>query len=197
MTPQDFLIIIVIAIGIVHGGTIARALRSRFPSFKTHAKFASLALLLLFSINSILAVSRLAQPPTLPLSSITSDNLPQSLVDIIGVDGGFASTLAVSVTVLIFVLMRLVKIEGILRYFVLAVSVSTVLLGLIYRFAGSVPDLTQILYYAMYHVGFNAGMFVVLSRECRIGRAVMKAIKSGLHSLFGRIFDGFSSKFRI
>lgn len=199
MAPTDFIVIsvIVLAIGVVHGGAIARALRLRFPSFKTHAKFVSITILLLFSINSILVLHRFGQPHTsIEMSSITLESLPNTLIGLIGMDGGFLSILSISVMVIIFVLTRLVRIEGVLRYFVLAVSAGTIFLSIVYRLLGLVPDGTQILSYAVYHAGFNAGLFLVLSKE-RLGRALLINAKSGMRALVCRLFDALTSKFRI
>lgn len=199
MAPADFVVIsvIVLAIGAVHGGAIARALRSRFPSFKTHVKLVSIALLSLFSINSILVLYRFGQPHTsIEMSSIAPESLPNTVIGLIGLDGGLLSILSISVMVIIFVLSRFVRIEGVLRYFVLAVSIGTIFLSIVYRSLGLVPDGTQILSYAVYHVGFNAGLLLVLSKE-RLGRAILRNVKSGLRALVCRLFDALRSKFRI
>lgn len=189
--------LIVIAIGIVHGAAIARALRSRFPSFKTHAKFVSVALLSLFSINSILALNRFWQPSDeFALSSISAENLPTTLISLIGIDGGLLSTLSISLMAIIFVLTRFTRLEGVLRYFVLAVSAGTILMAIVYRVLGLVPDATQILSYALYHVGFNVGMFFVINKERALGRAVLRGLGSGMRALACKVFEVLRSKFR-
>ena len=63
LAEQNFLITfaIVLGIGLLQGAIMGRGIRNRFPSFKRHARVASLSLLALFSINAIFGVLKFAE----------------------------------------------------------------------------------------------------------------------------------------
>ena len=173
--------IVVLGIGLVQGGVISKALRSKFPRLKKRAKFFSLALLALFGTNAVFSVTSFASPTKISGidSPLETGDFGAWAMSALGLNGGFLSMLSISVTIIIFVLMRLVKLGTKSRYFVLTVSVSVLVINIFYRLSEVVPDFYQIMFYVVYQVGVAGGVFLVASRELHIGRKIFSGMKSG------------------
>src|SRR5262245_22447915 len=167
--------VFVLGIGLVHGGLISKALRARFPRLKDQGKFFSLALLALFGTNAIFSVASFANPTKISGidNPLETGDFGTWAMSTLGLNGGFLSMLSISVTIIIFVLMRFVKLGTKSRYFVLTVSVSVLIINVFYRLSEVVPDFYQIMFYVVYQVGVAAGVFLVASRELRIGRRIL------------------------
>ncbi|HKX81745.1 MAG TPA: hypothetical protein VJL54_05765 [Nitrososphaera sp.] len=172
---------VVLGIGLVQGGVISKALRARFPRLKQHGKFFSLALLALFGINAIFSATSFASPTKMSGfdNPLETGDFGAWAMSALGLNGGFLSMLSISVTIIIFVLMRFVKLGTKSRYFVLTVSVSVLVINIFYRLSEVVPDFYQIMFYVVYQVGVAAGVFLVASRELGFGRRILSGMKSG------------------
>ena len=99
------------AIGMLQGIILGRAILVRFPRLQNNLKKVSISLFVLFFINAILSVPRFASPEKIDLSSIshaTSNGEVASLLFLIfGINTGFLAVLAISVTIMTFVLLKL------------------------------------------------------------------------------------------
>ena len=172
--------VVVPGIGIIQGGIISKALRTRYPDLKKHAKLFSLALLTLFSINAVVSIVHFVNPNMISdeENPVESGDPINWAISLLGLNAGFVSVLSISLTVTIFAFMRLVKLSGISRSFVLSISIGLMILNMIYRVGGLVPDLFQIAFYILYQIGFTAGIFLVASRELGLGGRMLQSITS-------------------
>ena len=87
---------------------MGRGIRNRFPSFKRHARAASLSLLVLFSVNAIFGVIKFAEPTKFSISEFimpaTTDEAFVLILDLVGINTGVGTVVAtfVSITLIIF-----------------------------------------------------------------------------------------------
>ncbi len=155
-------------VGALQGAMLARGVRRRFPSLRSHARAASTILLIVFLAHAILSALRFASPERVNLAGLgtpeTLEGLANIIAQLLGVDGGFWSTLAMLITVSLMLLFRSAELPAIARYFVFAISVITFFLALASRFAGYVPTEFHVAMYSLYHVGIAAGVFLVMRR---------------------------------
>jgi len=160
---------VLIGIGLMQGIVLGRGLRNRFPSLKNSATIVSLILLILFSINAILNVIKFVNPHKISLSNIfISANLDQFgalILNALGLNTGLLSVLSISVTIVIFLLIRITNISGIARYFVLVVSSAVFIVGIINRFTEFAPNTFEVTMYAVYQFGVTAGIFFFTRRK--------------------------------
>ncbi|MDD9826102.1 MAG: hypothetical protein OXU86_04960 [Thaumarchaeota archaeon] len=159
---------VVFLVGALQGGMLARGVRRRFPSLRSHARAASAIMLILLLANATLSALRFAAPERVDLAGLsmpsTPDELAGSAARVLGIDGGFWSTVAILITVTLMLISRAAELPAIARYFVLAISVMTFLVALAARFAGYVPTEFHVAMYSLYHVGIAAGAFLVMRR---------------------------------
>jgi len=164
---------VVFSVGALQGGMLARGVRRRFPSIRSHARAASAIMLILLLANATFSALRFAAPERVDLAGLQTPSTVEELVGtaarILGVDGGFWSTVAILVTVTLMLVSRAAELPSAARYFVLAISVMTFLVALAARFAGYVPTDFHVAMYSLYHVGIAAGAFVVMRRGPRRG----------------------------
>ena len=103
-------------IGIFQGWILGRAILQRFPRLQNHVKTVSITLFILFLANAILSVPRFASPEKIDLANISagsSGEFVSLLFLIFGMNTGFLTVLAISVTVMTFVLLKFTQIHGV------------------------------------------------------------------------------------
>lgn len=171
LAQENFLIsfAIVLGIGIFQGAILARGIRARFPSLKRHARAASIILLILFSINAIANVLKFAIPTKFSASEIimptTAEEGFDLLINVLGLNAGFLTVIAIFVTLTIIVFLRFAEISRPFQYFIFSISVIMLILAIIGRFTDYVPTVFQLLMYAFYQFGLTLGIFIVSRRK--------------------------------
>jgi membrane-associated HD superfamily phosphohydrolase len=168
---ENFLIsfAIVLGIGIFQGAILARGIRARFPSLKRHARAASIILLILFLSNAIANVFKFVIPTKFSVSDIMTPTTPEEgfelLINVLGLNAGFFTVIAMFVTITIIVFLRFTEIWRPFQYFIFSLSVIMLILAFVGRFTDFVPTVFQILMYAFYQFGLTLGIFVVSRRK--------------------------------
>ena len=171
LAEENFLIsfAVVFGIGILQGAVLAKGMRTRFPSLKRHARAASVILLILFSIYAITNVFKFAIPTKFSVSEIRAPTTPEEglelLLNILGLNAGFFTVIAMFVTITIIVFLRFAEISRPFQYFIFGISVIMLILAMLGRFTDYVPTVFQILMYAFYQFGLTLGIFVVSRRK--------------------------------
>ena len=171
LVEENFLIsfAIVFGIGIFQGAILAKGIRTRFPSLKRHARAVSIALLILFSTNAIVNVFKFAIPQKFSVSEImtptTTEEGFELLINVLGLNAGFFTVIAMFVTVTIIVFLRFAEISRPIEYFIFSISVIMLILVVVGRFTDYVPTVFQILMYAFYQFGLTLGIFMVSRRK--------------------------------
>ncbi|HUT06117.1 MAG TPA: hypothetical protein VMW74_05455 [Nitrosopumilaceae archaeon] len=155
-------IIIAFGIGLLQGIILGRAILVRFPRLQNNLKKVSISLFVLFFINAILSVPRFASPEKIDLSSIsqaTSSGEVASIVFLIlGINTGFLAVLAISVTVMTLVLLKMTHISGTAKGFVLFFSLLILLLTGLSRFTDLTPSTFEVFLYFLYQLGLTIGI---------------------------------------
>ncbi|MFB5610461.1 MAG: hypothetical protein ACE5RT_01510 [Nitrosopumilaceae archaeon] len=171
LAEENFLIsfAVVLTIGVFQGAILAKGIRARFPSLKRHAKAASVLLLILFSINAIANVFKFAIPTKFSVSEIMAPTTPEEgfelLLNVLGLNAGFFTVIAMFVTITIIVFLRFIEVWRPFQYFIFSVSVIMLILAFLGRFTDFVPTVFQILMYAFYQFGLTFGIFLVSRRK--------------------------------
>ena len=171
LAEQNFLVTfaIVLGIGLLQGAVLGRGIRNRFPSFKRHARAASLSLLALFSINAALSVMKFAEPTKLSISEFiipaTTDEVFLLVLDLVGVNTGVGTVIATFVSITLIVFLRFADIPNIARYFIFVLSSIVLIISLLGKFTDFVPTTFQIMIYAFYQFGITLGIFFVTRRK--------------------------------
>ena len=102
--------------GIFQGIILGRAILLRFPRLQNHVKTVSISLFFLFLANAILSVPRFASNEKIEISNVLQANDPNEIISLLflvfGLNVGFLAVLAISVTVMMFVLLKLAHIHG-------------------------------------------------------------------------------------
>jgi len=160
---------VVIGIGLLQGAIIGRGIRSRFPSFKKHARAASTILLAFFSINAIASVLKFAEPVKVSTAELTIpatvDELFSLILNLLGVNAGLGAVIAIFVTITLALFLKLANIHQIIRYFIFVISCIVLLVALLGKFTDFVPNTFQIMVYAFYQFGITLGLFLVTRRK--------------------------------
>ena len=171
LAEQNFLITfaIVLGIGLLQGAVMGRGIRNRFPSFKRHARAASLSLLALFSINAIFSVLKFAEPTKFSMSEFiiptTTDEAFVMILDLIGINTGVVTVIATFVSVTLIIFLRFADIPNIARGFIFILSSIVLVVSLLGKFTDFVPTTFQILLYAFYQFGITLGIFFITRRK--------------------------------
>ena len=158
-------------IGIFQGIVLGRAILLRFPRLQNHVKTVSISLFFLFLVNAILSVPRFASPDKIILSDIFQTNNPGELMSLLflvfGMNAGFFAVLAISVTVMTFVLLKFTHIHGVAKIFVLFFSLLILLLTGISRFTDLTPSTFEVFLYFLYHLGITIGVLTGSARKIK------------------------------
>ena len=171
LAEQNFLVtfVIVLGIGLLQGAIMGRGIRNRFPSFKKHARVASLSLLALFSINAIFSVLKFADPSKFSMSEfvipVTTDEAFILILNLVGVNTGVITVIATFVSITLIIFLRFADIPNIARYFIFVLSAIVLVASLLGKFTDFVPTTFQIWLYAIYQAGITLGIFLVTRRK--------------------------------
>ena len=171
LAEQNFLITfaIVLGIGLLQGAVMGRGIRNRFPSFKRHARAASLSLLALFSINAIFSVLKFAEPTKFSMSEFiiptTTDEAFVMILDLVGINTGVVTVIATFVSITLIIFLRFADIPNIARVFIFILSSIVLVVSLLGKFTDFVPTTFQILLYAFYQFGITLGIFFITRRK--------------------------------
>ena len=171
LAEQNFLVTfaIVLGIGLFQGAILGRGIRNRFPTFKKHARIASLSLLALFSINAIFSVLKFADPTKFSMSEFiipsTTDEIFVLILNLVGVNTGVVTVIATFVSITLIIFLRFADIPNIARYFIFILSAIVLIASLLGKFTDFVPTTFQIMLYAFYQFGITLGIFFVTRRK--------------------------------
>ena len=171
LAEQNFLITfaIVLGIGLLQGAVMGRGIRNRFPSFKRHARAASLSLLVLFSVNAIFGVIKFAEPTKFSISEFimpaTTDEAFVLILDLVGINTGVGTVIATFISITLIIFLRFADIPNIARYFIFVLSSIVLIVSLLGKFTDFVPTSFQIMIYVFYQFGITLGIFFVTRRK--------------------------------
>lgn len=158
-------------IGIFQGIILGRAILLRFPRLQNHVKTVSISLFFLFLANAILSVPRFASTEKIDISSIFQASDFREITSLIflvfGLNVGFLAVLAISVTVMTFVLLKFASIHGTTKIFVLFFSLLILLLTGISRFTDLTPSTFEVFLYFLYHIGITIGILAGSIRKLK------------------------------
>ena len=157
-------------IGLFQGIILGRAILVRFPRLQNHFKKVSVTLFVLFLINAILSVPRFASPEKIVISNLPAgnpDELLSTLFLIFGMNTGFLTVLAISVTVMSFVVLKFTHLNGTSKLFVFFFSALLLILTAVSRFTDLTPSTFEVLLYFLYHLGITIGILVGTIRKIR------------------------------
>lgn len=160
----------VFAVGLIQGIIIGRSILVRFPRLQNHVKTVSITLFILFLTNAILSVPRFASTEKIDLFNLPAANtgeITSSLFLIFGMNTGFLTILAISVTVMTFVLLKFTNLNGILKIFVLFSSFLLLLLTGLSRLTDLTPSTFEVLLYFLYQLGFTIGILAGTIRKIK------------------------------
>ncbi len=159
------------AIGLLQGIILGRAILVRFPRLQNNVKKVSVSLFIIFFVNAILSVPRFASPEKIDFSSIsqaTSTGEAASIIFLIlGINTGFFAVLAISVTIMTLVLLKLTHIHGISRWFVVFFSLLILLLTGLSRFTDLTPSAFEVFLYFLYQLGLTIGILAGTVRKIK------------------------------
>jgi len=157
-------------IGLSQGIILGRAILVRFPRLQNHIKTVSVSLFVVFLINAILSVPRFASPQKIDLSSLFENGSTESvsiLFLIFGMNTGFLTVLAISVTVMTFVILKFTNLSGIVKSFVFFFSVLLLIFTAISRFTDLTPSTFEVLLYFLYQLGITIGILIGTIRKIK------------------------------
>lgn len=164
-------ILAALGIGLLQGIILGRAILVRFPRLQNNVKKVSVSLFVLFLVNAILSVPRFASPEKIDFSSLSQAANTTEVASIIflifGVNTGFLAVLAISVTIMTLVLLKLIHIHGIAKGFVFFFSVLILLLTGLSRFTDLTPSSFEVLLYFLYQLGLTIGILAGTVRKIK------------------------------
>ncbi len=164
-------------IGLFQGIILGRAILVRFPRLQNHVKTVSITLFIIFLANAILSVPRFSSTDKIDLSSLptgSTDEVTSSLFLIFGMNTGFLTVLAISVTVMTFVLLKYTDIHGITKAFVFFFSALILLLTGLSRFTDLTPSTFEVLLYFLYQLGITIGILAGTIRKIKAKKLDLK-----------------------
>ncbi|GBL42100.1 hypothetical protein EMGBD3_14680 [Nitrosarchaeum sp.] len=98
----------------------------------------------MFLVNAILSVPRFASPEKIDISNLFQTSNPVEFASLIflvfGMNAGFLAVLAISVTIMTFVLLKFTHIHGVAKIFVFFFSFLILLLTGLSRFTDLTPS---------------------------------------------------------
>jgi len=157
-------------IGIFQGIVLGRAILVRFPRLQNRVKTVSISLFIIFLANAILSVPRFASPEKIDLSNLSASSpgeVASLLFLIFGMNTGFLTVLAISITVMTFVLLKYTDIHGITKAFVFFFSALILLLTGLSRFTDLTPSTFEVLLYFLYQLGITIGILAGTIRKIK------------------------------
>ena len=157
-------------IGTFQGIILGRSILVRFPRLQNHVKTVSVTLFVLFLINAILSVPRFASPEKISISNLSANSsgeLFSSLFLIFGINTGFLTVMAISVTVMSFVILKFINLDGKTKGFVFFFSALILILTAVSRFTEYTPDPFEVLLYFLYQLGITIGILMGSIRKIK------------------------------
>lgn len=158
-------------IGTFQGIVLGRAILLRFPRLQNHVKTVSISLFFLFLTNAILSVPRFASPEKIDLSNVFESGNPGELVPLLflvfGMNAGFLAVLAISVTVMTFVILKFSTIHGTAKILVFFFSLLILILTGLSRFTDLTPSTFEVFLYFLYHLGITIGILAGSARKIK------------------------------
>jgi len=157
-------------IGLFQGIILGRAILVRFPRLQNHVKTVSVSLFVVFLINALLSVPRFASPEKIDLSNLSASSTGEVisvLFLIFGMNTGFLTVLAISVTVMTFVLLKFTNLNGIVKSFVFFSSAMLLIFTAISRFTDLTPSTFEVLLYFLYQLGITIGILIGSIRKIK------------------------------
>ena len=157
-------------IGLFQGIILGRAILVRFPRLQNHVKTVSISLFIVFLINALLSVPRFASPEKIDLSNLSASSTGEAvsvLFLIFGMNTGFLTVLAISVTVMTFVLLKFTNLNGIVKSFVFFSSAMLLIFTAISRFTDLTPSAFEVLLYFLYQLGITIGILIGSIRKIK------------------------------
>ena len=157
-------------IGLFQGIILGRAILVRFPRLQNHVKTVSITMFVLFLINAILSVPRFASPEKVTLSNLSASStgeIASGLFLIFGMNTGFLTVLAISVTVMSFVVLKFTNLTGIAKWFVFFFSALLLILTTLSRFTDLTPSTFEVLLYFLYQLGLTIGILAGSIRKIK------------------------------
>ena len=157
-------------IGLFQGIILGRAIMVRFPRLQNHVKTVSITMFILFLINAILSVPRFASPEKISLSTLSANSpgeLASALFLIFGMNTGFLTVLAITVTVMSFVVLKFTNLNGVTKGFVFFFSALLLILTAVSRFTDLTPSTFEVLLYFLYQLGITIGILIGTIRKIK------------------------------
>ena len=158
-------------IGLLQGIILGRAILVRFPRLQNNVKKVSISLFVLFLANALLSVPRFASPEKIDFSSISQASSNGEVASIIflifGINTGFLAVLAISVTIMTLVLLKLTNISGISKGFVFFFSLLILVFTGISRFTDLTPSSFEVFLYFLYQLGLTIGILAGTVRKIK------------------------------
>lgn len=155
-------------VGLLHGHIIGKAIVSRFDTIHRYARPFSVLFGMLFLVNGLLSLPRFSSPDKIRLSELFDSAQPSVftdfIFDIIGVGSGLIAVLAISLTVLSLVLLKIAPIRGAAKVFAIIVSGMVLALTVGARFTYLSPSSFEILLYFMYQISIVVGVIIGMLR---------------------------------
>ncbi len=142
----------------------------RFPRLQNHVKTISITMFVLFLINAILSVPRFASPDKVSLLNLSANSpteIASGLFLIFGMNTGFLTVLAISVTVMRFVVLEFTNLSGIAKGFVFFFSALLLILTTVSHFTDLTPSTFEVLLYFLYQLGITIGILVISIRKIK------------------------------
>ena len=167
---QLIAILSIFAIGLFQGIILGRAILVRFPRLQNHVKTVSVTMFILFLTNAILSVPRFASPEKITLSNLSANNpaeIASALFLIFGMNTGFLTVLAISFTVMSFVVLKFTNLNGISKGFVFFFSALLLIFTAVSRFTDLTPSNFEVLLYFLYHLGITIGILAGSIRKIK------------------------------
>jgi hypothetical protein len=165
-------------IGIFQGIVLGRAILVRFPRLQNHVKTVSASLFVLFLINAILSVPRFASPEKIDFSNAFQTGSFGEIASVFflffGMNTGFLTVLAISVTIMTFVLLKFTHLHGLVKGFVFFFSLSILVLTGISRFTDLTPSTFEVFLYFLYQLGITIGILAGSVRKIKSKKLRLK-----------------------
>ena len=157
-------------IGLFQGIILGRAILLRFPRLQNHVKTVSVTMFVLFLMNAVLSVPRFASSEKIILSDLSVGNpgeIASGLFLIFGMNTGFLTVLAISVTVITFVMLKFTSLNGVAKMFVFFFSALLLILTAVSRFTALTPSAFEVLLYFLYQSGITIGILLGSIRKIK------------------------------
>ena len=173
-----FSVLCAFAIGLLQGIILGRAIMVRFPRLQNNVKKVSISLFVLFLANAILSVPRFASPEKIDWSSLSqatgSGEVASLIFLIFGINTGFLAVLAISVTIMTLVLLKLTHLRGYSKVFVIFFSLLILLFTVLSRFTDLTPSTFEVFLYFLYQLGLTIGILAGTVRKIKPKRPDLK-----------------------